>query len=308
MAPLTGPIKHIVVLMMENRSFDHMLGYFKPTQGTIDGLHGSETNPDLNDRPIAVSPLAGYRSDLDTDPAHGYLDVNEQIFGVRDDDVSAYHPTMQGFVRNYARICQRPENIMHCFDPLRLPMLTTLAREFAVCDRWFSSVPGPTLPNRAFAHGATSQGRVDMSPLYPGLHTVYELLQGRGVAAKIYYYSRHSWSMTLSFAPLMGNQVNYFGLLDDFITDCDSGRLPNYCFVEPNFQTYDDGGTVFANDQHPDNDVREGELFIRQVYNAIRGNETDFPDCGGLGRLYHSDGRDEAIAALGDGFDAGRAA
>src|SRR5262249_536934 len=219
MPSLSGPIKHIVVLMMENRSFDHMLGYFKPAQGTLDVLQGSETNPDLSDRRIAVSPLAGYRNDLDTDPAHGFLDVNEQIFGVRDDDVSAYHPTMQGFVRNYARICQRPENIMHCFDPLRLPMLTTLAREFAVCDRWFSSVPGAALPNSAFAQAATSQGRVDMSPIYPNLHTIYEFLQGRGVSAKIYYYSRHSWSMALSFAGLMGNQFNYFGLLDDFLTD-----------------------------------------------------------------------------------------
>src|SRR5207302_1097575 len=170
---LTGPIKNIVVLMMENRSFDHMLGFLTPAQGTIDGLRGFETNPDTHDRPIQVTSTAGYRNDLDADPSHGYLDVNEQIFGVREADVSAHFPTMHGFVRNYARVSGHPEKIMHCFDPQRLPMLGTLARNFTVCDQWFSSIPGPTLPNRAFAHGCTSQGRIDMSPAYPGLKTVY---------------------------------------------------------------------------------------------------------------------------------------
>src|SRR5690349_14880384 len=122
-APLSGPIKNIVVLMMENRSFDHMLGFFVPDKGSINGLRGFETNPDTQDKPIQVTSPAGYRNDLDADPSDGYLDVNEQIFGVRQADVSGQHPTLQGFVRNYARVSTHPERIMHCFDPQRLPML-----------------------------------------------------------------------------------------------------------------------------------------------------------------------------------------
>lgn len=146
-------IKHLVVLMMENRSFDHMFGFYDPEGDRIDDLGGAESNPGPRGGRVVVSDTAAYKGLKD--PGHHFPDVNEQIFGTPDpaDDAT---PTMDGFVRNYARQpgvkAGRAGDVMKCFAADKIPVLTTLAEEFALCDAWYSSVPGPTLPNRAFAH------------------------------------------------------------------------------------------------------------------------------------------------------------
>jgi phospholipase C len=87
---------------------------------------------------------------------------------------------MSGFVTNYeakSGSAAAGANIMKCFNPKSLPVLTTLARRYAVCDHWFSSIPSPTLPNRLYVHCGTSRGRLDMAPeFYQGFYTVYEEL------------------------------------------------------------------------------------------------------------------------------------
>jgi phospholipase C len=162
---------------------------------------------------------------------------------------------------------------MNHFAPKKLPVLTNLAREFAVFNRWFASIPGPTLCNRAFAHYGTSFGRVGMDLHYPSsnIKSIYERLFDAGVSSKVYYYDQTS--STMEIANLLTHQAELFGTYDQFLTDCKKDRLPSYSFVEPNYVDHDgDMGSILASDQHPDHDVREGERFIASVYNAIRRN------------------------------------
>lgn len=268
-------IKHLVVLMMENRSFDHMFGYMMSPDYPIDGLEGNESNPDTEEKNISVSADADVSGDLTPDPGHHYPDVNMQIFGNyegRDDG----GPKMTGFIRSYSQDhthdVNKSHRIMKCFSPDKLPVLTTLARQYANCDRWFSSVPGPTLPNRSFMHAATSIGRVDMNPIWADESTtIYELLEKFGVDSKIYY---HDMTVAMTFKVLAGNQGARFGTFDDFKRAAKNGKLPPYSFIEPRYNAGQEGSMVFeATDQHPDHNVTEGETLIRDVYNAIRTNK-----------------------------------
>jgi len=266
-------IKHVIVLMLENRSFDHMLGYSGITG--IDGLQGTESNIDSSGKTIAVSMDAKYAGDYRVDPGHHFPDVTEQLFE-KPLVPSTAKPTMGGFVKNYqaqpggSLVASR--RVMKCFDPRKLPALTGLAKEFAICDRWFSSVPGPTLPNRAFAHAATSLGHVDMNPIaYWNIMTLYERLNDEGVSSRV--YSHDGNTLAFMFKSLFKKGGKYLGTYGDFKSDLNGNKLPKYCFIEPRFNDwYDAGGHRYyiANDQHPDNNVAEGELIIHELYQAIR--------------------------------------
>jgi phospholipase C len=163
---------------------------------------------------------------------------------------------------------------MKCFNPDKLPVLTGLAQEFAVCDHWFSSVPGPTLPNRAFAHTATSHGHVDMNPVaYWNVRTLYEHLATVNVTSRVYSFDGNTLAFT--FRRLFEGGTKYLGSYSDFLDDLD-GKLPGYCFLEPRFNDWYDSANhkyYLATDQHPDNNVVEGERFIGEVYKAIRASK-----------------------------------
>lgn len=262
-------LKHIVVLMMENRSFDHMLGYLKAQDPRIDGVTGAETNPDTTGAPAPVKPLAQYQSQLQPDPGHHFEDVKIQLYG---DPPGG--PTMQGFVKAYFQKRQdvnHSREIMYCFPPEKVPVLTTLARKYCVFNRWFSSLPGPTIPNRAFAHFGTSFGKVDMDLFYVGVKypTIYQRMLNENRTAKIYYYDQ-----TLGMAFILQSQPQIFGTFSQFQADCQSGNLPDYSFIEPNYADHtDDNGAMLASDQHPDHNILAGEEFIASVYMAILNNE-----------------------------------
>jgi phospholipase C len=269
-------LKHIVVLMMENRSFDHMLGGLKPKYPQIDGLNGDESNPDTTGAQITVQPLAEYQSQLDDDPDHHFPGVDLQIFGGSQDPGRVAN--MQGFIKSYAT--QNPNvagshAIMYYFSPDKLPVLTTLATEYAVFNGWFSSIPGPTICNRAFAHYGTSFGQVDMNIFYIGdpVLSIYQRMINAGHTAKIYYYDQQS--STMEIVNLLNNQPALFATYDQFVADCNSLQLPEYSFIEPNYSDHagPGGGELLASDQHPDHNVQEGERFIAMVYDAIRGND-----------------------------------
>src|SRR5580658_2647904 len=137
-------LKHIVVLMMENRSFDHMLGALKQKYPKINGLTGDESNPDTNGATVNVQQKAQFQSQLDPDPDHHFPGVDLQIFGGAPPGPGRV-ANMQGFVKDYfsqTKDVNRSHNIMYYFTPDKLPVLTTLATEFAVFNGWFSSIPG----------------------------------------------------------------------------------------------------------------------------------------------------------------------
>jgi phospholipase C len=262
-------IKHIVVLMMENRSFDHILGYLMMENPEIDGVTDNlYSNTDSTGEPVRTTSGAAYQGQLILDPGHDVDDVYFQMYGVAF-GTPAGDPNMSGFAQSYEQQGGGAQDIMRCFKPEQVPNTAALARAYAVCDRWFSSVPGPTLPNRAFAHFGTSFGRLDMSPVYfSGKPSIYSRLTAAGAQAKIYYYA--PWSGTMGLTFLLTNQRQYFGLWGDFLSDCKNNKLPQYSFVEPPY--YDNGATIAA-DQHPDHNIQAGDNFVRQVYEAVRSND-----------------------------------
>ena len=270
-------LRHIVVLMMENRSFDHMLGALMQQDPRINGLTGNESNPDSSGQMVAVRPDAEYQGQLDPDPDHHFPGVNLQLFDGTTGPPAT--PSMQGFIKSYfqqRRDLHHSQKIMYYFTPEKIPILTGLARNYALFNGWFASIPGPTLCNRAFAHYGTSFGEVGMNLFYLNVPylSIYERMLNAGRTSKLYYYDQQSSS--LEVVNLLKRQPRLFGLYDDFIADCKKNRLPDYCFVEPNYNDHEDdgGGEILASDQHPDHHVLAGEAFIAQVYNAIRKNPT----------------------------------
>lgn len=276
---MPAQIKHLFVLMMENRSFDHVFGFMKGPGYNIEGLDPAAlpSNVDSLETAIFASSDARPTGDLAADPNHHFRDVTEQLYGTLD-PAPGQAPDMSGFVRNYETKSGSPAlgaHIMKCFDPAGLPVITALAKQYAICDHWFSSVPGPTLPNRLYAHCGTSRGRLDMSPeFYSGFYTVYEELAKQGVSSCIYW---SDWSETLTFSGLMQHQNLFYDEYANFAALCagDPDNVPSYCFIEPQYSPADNpaGGTLPATDQHPDHDMRDGEILIKNVYNAIRQND-----------------------------------
>jgi phospholipase C len=276
MPPGLDNLKHIVVLMMENRSFDHMLGSLTAVNANIDGITPGLSNPDTNGNAVSPQPKAQYQSQLQPDPDHHFPAVDLQIFG--GSTAPNRQANMQGFVKSFFNQQQdvgHSQNIMYYFTQNQLPVLTTLATEFAVFNRWFASIPGPTVCNRAFAHYGTSFGRVDMNPfeILEPFKSVYERLINATPkhTAKIYYYD--TTSSTIEVVNLLQNQPELFGTYQQFLQDCASGNLPEYSFVEPNYSDHaTSSGEQIASDQHPDHNVQAGELFVASVYNAIKQN------------------------------------
>jgi phospholipase C len=264
-------IKHLVVLMMENRSFDHMLGYMKTADYAIDGLNGDETNPaaTAGSPAIRVSPTARSNHDLIPDPNHEFLDVNWQIFGNSNGSDSG-QPKMQGFVENYAQISNavQGENVMKAFHPGSLPVLSTLAKQYAVCDRWFSSVPGSTIPNRLFANAASSGGSATQDAvLSPATSkTIFQVIDDPNNDANWAIYTNGA-SILMANIYLAHHQNNFFDF-SQFENDCEKDLLPEYTFIEPSYDDDLDNG-IFATSQHPDFAVDAGEGLIGQVYNAL---------------------------------------
>jgi phospholipase C len=276
LAPGLEALQHIVVLMMENRSFDHMLGSLSADNPRIDGIKDQLSNPDTTGAQVKPQPLADFQGQLDPDPDHHFPAVDLQIFG--GDTSPNRTANMEGFIRSYfnqRRDVKHSQKIMYYFPKEKLPVLTTLALEFAVFNRWFASIPGPTVCNRAFAHYGTSFGRVDMNLLYVNepFKSIYSRLIGASPkhTSKLYYYDVAS--STLEIVNLLQNQPELFGTFDQFMSDCSRGQLPDYSFIEPNYTDHDtDTGEAIASDQHPDHNVQAGELFIAQVYMAIKRN------------------------------------
>jgi phospholipase C len=255
-----------------------MLGSLKAVNPKIDGIVAADpyNNPDTKGNAVKPQPLAEFQSQLQPDPDHHFPAVDLQIFGGETSPGRAAN--MQGFVKSYfnqQRDVGHSQKIMYYFKQSDLPVLSTLALEFAVFNRWFASIPGPTICNRAFAHYGTSFGRVDMNLLYINepFKSIYDRLIGATPkhTSKLYYYDTSS--STMEITNLLQHQPEVFGTFPQFLDDCKKGDLPDYSFIEPNFNDHEtDSGEEAANDQHPDHNVQAGELYIASVYNAIKSN------------------------------------
>jgi phospholipase C len=267
-------IDHIVVLMLENRSFDSMLGALLPKSETFDGLAGTETNPGPDGTPIQVWSNTGTDDPTmripDPDPGELWTDINTQLFGTPAVVTPAPAPAMQGFVKNYLAQKNGPigKNIMHYFTPKQVPVISTLAQKFAVCDRWFASAPCQTWPNRWFVHSATADGHENNNPVHlPDVETIYNRFEQADMKDWKIYFHDLAQAHTLLKLFLLSDHFHFYR---EFQADCQNGELPSYSFIEP--QYYPDLGHP-ENDQHPPSVVTLGEQLIADVYNCIRSSK-----------------------------------
>jgi len=267
-------IDHIVVLMLENRSFDSMLGMLYPASSSFDGLLGTESNLDPNGVAVPVWNSPGTdRATLsvpDPDPGELWEDINTQLFGAPEVPSPAPNPGMGGFVTNYlTQAAKAPGNydakaVMHYYTPEQVPVISQLARQFAVCDRWFASAPCQTWPNRFFVHACTANGYENNDPPhFPyQMETVFNQLERAGKSWKIYYHDI-ALSHALSKLWLLAERFRYY---EEFREDARSGSLPCYSFIEPRYFTI----LHPPNDQHPPHVVTLGEQLLADVYNCLR--------------------------------------
>ncbi|MBA0678561.1 hypothetical protein Goari_019900, partial [Gossypium aridum] len=257
---------------MENRSFDHLLGWLKSTRPDIDGLSGRESNSvnvaDPNSPFISVSDDALF---VDSDPGHSFQAIREQIFG--SNDSSADSAPMNGFAQQAESMAEgMGRTVMSGFKPSRLPVYTKLANEFGVFDRWFASVPASTQPNRFYVHSATSFGatsnvKKDLIHGFPQ-KTIFDSLDENGLSFGIYYQNIPA---TLFFKSLRKLKflTKFHNYALKFRLHARLGKLPNYVVVE---QRYFDVKEFPANDDHPSHDVARGQRFVKEVYEILRSS------------------------------------
>jgi phospholipase C len=336
LAPRKEPgFDHVVVLMGENRSFDNLLGWLYtpdnlPAGQTFDGLaFGDYANTAPDGTRVAAHVYSG-ATDLvmgapNPDPGEEFPHVNTQLFGTVEPATNATsqigdmrmpfnapkqgaEPDMQGFLHDYINNVTRlrkgtapdPEEaaqIMGGFSPEQLPVLSTLAKEFAVFDAWFAGVPSQTYCNRSFFHASTSHGYVtnkhnggyDKWLDAEAAPTIFNRLEEAGVSWKVYFDELQLVSLTgILHAPVLEKywRTKHFGHMTEFYDDARNGTLPAYAFIEPRL-------VYNHNDFHPPfgvlrssdvdgrevvdsavSDVRAGEKLVASVYEAIKRSAT----------------------------------
>lgn len=277
-------IRHVVVLMLENRSFDCMLGMLYPSDEKFDGLSGTEFNTwhkadgAQQNIPVWTDPALDAKSLCipDPDPGERFTDIRMQIHGLAaDGSTSTGGRTMAGFVDNYMRQppatpLPDPRAVMHYFTPDQVPVISGLARAFGVSDRWHASAPCETWPNRFFAHTGTANGYVNNAPAhFPyEMETVFNRLSDANQAWRIYF---HDIPQSATLAKIWGGIVtsHFLDFSPDFLRAAATGNLPAYSFIEPRYFPDLHAGHV-PNDEHPPHNVAYGEQLIAAVYNAVR--------------------------------------
>src|SRR5499427_7258853 len=258
MANQLATIQHVVQLMLENRSFDQMLGFLYADAGNksplghpYEGLTVHESNPDDTGREIKVYRIDAKASQPyfvpGADPGEGFQNTNYQLFSTYDPPAGA-KSTNKGFVINFKSAIAsdlakhyndtlpgtQPSEIMGMYSPEMLPVMSALAKGFAVCDHWFCSAPTQTIPNRAFAAAATSQGHLDNHVKVFTCRSIFGALGAKQIDWAIYGYNRDPLTR-LDFPDTQGADESHFGHFRDFEDRAKAGTLPAYTFLEPSF-------------------------------------------------------------------------
>jgi phospholipase C len=287
MTGILPSIDHLIVVMLENRSLDNMLGTLYddgaapglvlPTdsRATFDGLQPGLTNPSNSSyftgapaQGVAVTRGAKSPTVPDPDPEETFVNVTYQLFGPASPVTKPQWP-MQGFVVNYAQTgAQDVAQIMQCHSPQQVPTLWALARNYAASDAWYASVPSQTWPNRAFLHAGASNGHVDNGevpdPLEWDMPVIFNVLDTIGVSWAVYHDTDVVPSLTRTMFPRLwpASLDGRFRAFEDFLQDCAADQLPQYAFLEPSF-------LIDPNDDHPPHDINAGEAFLHQIWTAV---------------------------------------
>src|SRR5439155_22022757 len=211
-------IKTIVVVMMENRSFDHLLGYLSlpPFSWKVDGIQEDPTwianaSSIYNDATFAPFHLTDPYDVIDADPPHEWFNIARQM---GHPDENGVFP-IKGFVTNYAAAkgtlsitAGDHPPVMGYFRDEEVPITNFLAQNYAICDRWFSSLPAGTQPNRLMAMAGTSRIAVNQTPV-PPQDLVYEWLTRMGVRWRVYHEGFPFFSLMLKWLPDIISEKNF---------------------------------------------------------------------------------------------------
>ncbi|HEY8739723.1 MAG TPA: alkaline phosphatase family protein [Candidatus Dormibacteraeota bacterium] len=243
----TTAFDHVVVLMMENRSWDHFMGWLPGANGVQAGLQYTDTAGTT----YPTYPLApdfqgcGY-----ADPDHSWEGGVKQLNGGRVD----------GFLKTAVPGDTFP---IGYYTEQDVPVLAALAKNYTISDNYFCSILAETYPNRFYQHAAQTD-RDHNNFNVATIPTVWDLLATAGLSGR-YYHS------DLPFLALWGTK--YASIMRDynafFAADCAAGNLPNVAFVDPSFNGESQG---VSQDSHPHGDIRAGETFIADVYHAVRSS------------------------------------
>lgn len=269
MAAGRDPIKHVVLLILENHSFDQMLGCMREVYPDLDGIDPTHLHSNADNRGNEYFQRVTNETQMRYDPKHEHVNVLQQLKNSNSNfvlDFSQAHPLSKSRDR---------QEIMGYYKRGFLPALHTLAQEFVICDRWFSSLPGPTWPNRFFALSGTSHGVVIMPEGIHHIHpssfleqvqpTIFDRLNEADRKWHVYHYDLPaSWILLRQLEP---QNLLWYHHMDSFFSHAKSGELPDFTFIEPKYSGQD------QNDDHPPHNTMKAEKLIADVYNAIRSNQ-----------------------------------
>lgn len=299
-------ITHVFVVMLENRSFENMFAW-----SWIPGIWVPQEWNYYQGQAYASDPNQGAPLRMSTDPGHEFLDVLQQLTGQVVYPSGGPYPAIKnnGFVANYATSTteypNKPPTSDHWGDVMlgfktqqQLPVLYQLATQFAVCDQWFSSMPGPTWPNRFFVHGASSSG-LDDSPTNTMIQiwetisgfefpngSIYDRMKTAGIPFW-FYNDNDGWGKSAysddpqdgkvlgavpQVAAIAGvSKVSQFSSLKNLQRDLQGPYPYPYTFIEPHYGNVN-GDYRGGSSQHPLDDVYGGEHLLAAVYSAIRNS------------------------------------
>jgi phospholipase C len=240
-SPSASQIDHIIVVMMENRSFDHFLGWLPGSRGTQAGLSYLDSSGEAH----PTWHLNTYVGCSHPDPDHSYAGGRSEV-----DDGK-----MDGWLRTTT-------NDVFCIGYYiedDLPFFSAAARNFTTLDNYFASILSSTFPNRVFQHAAQTD-RLSNTLDFSTLPTIWDNLAAAGISNRYYYGN-------VPFLALWGDKyIGISALYAQFLLDAVAGNLPAVSFVDPRFTILDDGE---GNDDHPHADVRAGEAFLSEIYQAV---------------------------------------
>jgi phospholipase C len=244
-APLPSPsgsgIDHIVVVMMENRSFDHYLGW-------LPGAAGKQSELSYTDR-YGVRQSTHHLQDTQ---GCGHPDPDHSFEGGRIE----YN---QGACDGWLRAGDNDAFSIGYYLPEDLAFYRAAAPYWTVCDQYFSAIMAETYPNRFYQHAAQTD-RIHNSTTVSTLPTIWDRLAAAGLSGRYYFYDT-------PFTALWGNKyLSISRPFGEFLTDCATGSLPQLSFVDPKFL---DEGSGSSTDDHPHADIRAGQYFLSQVYRAV---------------------------------------
>ena len=263
-------VDHIVVLMMENRSFDHMLGFLTIEQGRddIEGPALTMKN-DYRGESYPVHPAPRTTMTKAQDPCHSGWCVDEQLKNKSGGFVSNFMKTRKGQAGG------NPGVVMAYHTAEQLPVYDFLAREFCVCDHWFCSVPGATMPNRCYALAGTSNGlRNNLKPSRPyNLPSFARHLKPDQWRWYSHDYVPIIWLIDPEYGLSIESVPAYFDKRDvfghrSFLERAAKGDLPAVSWIDPNFYDLTFGPTG-SNDDHPPSDLRAGQKLVLQLVDAL---------------------------------------